>query len=37
MDKLKAVGLSGNLLAFNFNLVSSRELEANYGWLELKD
>jgi hypothetical protein len=37
MDKLKAVGFSGNLLAFIFNLVSSRELEANSGWLDLKD
>jgi hypothetical protein len=31
------VDFSGNLLAFTFNLVSSRELEANYGWLDLKD
>jgi hypothetical protein len=37
MDRLKAVGFSGNLLAFIFNLVSSRELEANYGWLDLED
>jgi hypothetical protein len=37
MDRLKAVGFSGNLLAFVFNLVSSRELEANYGWLDIKD
>jgi retron-type reverse transcriptase len=37
MDRLKAVGISGNLLAFILNLVSSRELEANYGWLGLKD
>jgi hypothetical protein len=37
MDRLKAVGYSGNLLAFTFNLVSSRELEANYGCLALKD
>jgi hypothetical protein len=29
IDKLEAVGFSGNLLAFIFNLVSSRELEAN--------
>jgi hypothetical protein len=33
MDNLKVVGFS----AFNFNLVSSRELEANCGWLDLKD
>jgi hypothetical protein len=31
MERLKAVGFSGNLLAFICNLVSSRELEANYG------
>jgi hypothetical protein len=37
MDRLKAVGFSGSLVAFIFNLVSSRELEANYGWLNLKD
>jgi hypothetical protein len=37
IDRLKAVGFLGNLLAFIFNLVSSRELEANYGWLGLKD
>jgi hypothetical protein len=38
MERLKAVvGFSGNLLAFIFNQVSSRELEANYGWLGLKD
>jgi hypothetical protein len=37
LDKLKAVDFSENLLAFFFNLVSSRELEANYGWLDLKD
>jgi hypothetical protein len=37
MGRLKAVGFSGNLLAFIFNLVFSRELEANYGWLDLKD
>jgi hypothetical protein len=37
MDRLKAEGFSGNLLAFIFNLVSSRELAANYGWLDLKD
>jgi retron-type reverse transcriptase len=37
MDRLKAVGFSGNLLAFIFNLVSSRELKANNGWLDLKD
>jgi hypothetical protein len=36
IDRLKAVGFSGNLLAFIFNLVSSRELEANYGWPNLK-
>jgi hypothetical protein len=29
MDRLKAAGFSGNLLAFIFNLVSLRELEAN--------
>jgi hypothetical protein len=34
---LKAVGFSGNLLAFFFNLASSKELEADYGWLDLKD
>jgi potassium voltage-gated channel Eag-related subfamily H protein 8 len=33
----RQVGFSGNLLAFIFNLVSARELEANYGWLDLKD
>jgi hypothetical protein len=37
MDRLKTVGFSGNLLALIFDLVSSRELEANYGWLGLKD
>jgi hypothetical protein len=37
MDRLKAVGFSGNLLAFIFGLVSSTELEANYGWLDFKD
>jgi hypothetical protein len=37
MDRLKAVGFSGDLLAFVFNLVSSRGLEANYGWPDLKD
>jgi hypothetical protein len=37
MDRLKAIGSSGTLLAFIFNLVSSRDLEANYGWLDLKD
>jgi hypothetical protein len=37
MDRFKAVGLSGNLLALTFNLLSSRELEANYGWLDIKD
>jgi hypothetical protein len=37
IDRLKAVGFSGNLLAFVFILVSSRELEANYGRLDLKD
>jgi hypothetical protein len=37
MDRLKAVGFSGNLLAFIFSLVSARELEANYGWLVLKE
>ncbi|PNF30200.1 hypothetical protein B7P43_G08428 [Cryptotermes secundus] len=37
MDRLKAVGFSGNLIAFIFNLVSARELEANYGGVELKD
>jgi hypothetical protein len=31
MDRFKAVGLSGNLLAFIFNLVTLRELEANNG------
>jgi hypothetical protein len=37
VDRLKAVGFSGNLLAFICNLVSSRELEANCGCLDLKD
>jgi hypothetical protein len=37
MDRLKEVGFPGYLLAFIFNVVSSRELEANYGWLGLKD
>jgi hypothetical protein len=37
MDRLKVVGFSGNQLALIFNLVSSRELETNYGWLNLKD
>jgi hypothetical protein len=37
MDRFKAVGFSGNMLAFIFNLVASREDEANYGWLDLKD
>jgi hypothetical protein len=37
MNRLKAVGFSGNLLAFICNLVFSRELETNYGWLDLKD
>jgi hypothetical protein len=37
MDRLKAVGFSGNMLAFIFNLVSSREEEAHHGWLDLKD
>jgi hypothetical protein len=37
MDILKAIGFSENLLAFIFNLVSLRELEANYGWLDLRD
>jgi hypothetical protein len=37
MDRVKTVGFSGNLSAFIFNLVSSREVEENYGWLELKD
>jgi hypothetical protein len=37
MDRLKALGFSGNLLALIFTLVSSKELEANYGWLDLKD
>jgi hypothetical protein len=37
MDRLKTVGFSGNLLPFIFNLYSSRELEANYGRLDLKD
>jgi hypothetical protein len=36
LDRLKSVGSSGNLLAFIFNLLSLRELEANYGWLDLK-
>jgi hypothetical protein len=36
MDRLKAVGFVGNLLSFMFNLLS-RELEANYGWLDLRD
>jgi hypothetical protein len=29
MDRLKAVGFSGNLLSFIFNMVFSRQLEAN--------
>jgi hypothetical protein len=37
MDRLKAVGFSGNLLASIFNLVSTRKLERNYGWLDPKD
>jgi hypothetical protein len=37
LDRLKEVGFSGNMLAFISNVVSSRELEANYGWLDLKD
>jgi hypothetical protein len=37
MDRLEAVGFSGYLIAHIFNLVSSRELEANYGWLDLED
>jgi hypothetical protein len=37
MDRLKCAGLSGNLLAFIFNLVSPRELEASLGWLDLKN
>jgi hypothetical protein len=37
MDRLKASGFSGKLLAFVFNLFSSRELEANNGWLDFKD
>jgi hypothetical protein len=36
MDRLKSVAFSGNLLAFIFTLVSLRELEANYGWPDLK-
>jgi hypothetical protein len=35
MDRLKAAGFSGKLLAFIFNLVSSRKLEADCGWLDL--
>jgi hypothetical protein len=37
MDRLKAVVFSDNLLAFVYDLVSSMELEANYGWLDLED
>jgi hypothetical protein len=37
MVRHKAVGFSGNLLAFIFNLFPSRELETNNGWLDLKD
>jgi hypothetical protein len=33
MDRIKAVGFSENMLAFIFNLVSEKVLEANYGWL----
>jgi hypothetical protein len=36
-DRLKAGGFSRNLLALIFILVSSRELEAKYGWPDLKD
>jgi hypothetical protein len=36
MGRLEAGGFSGNLLAFISNLVSWRELEATYGWLDLK-
>jgi hypothetical protein len=36
MDRLKAVGFSGNLLAFILNLVSSRKQGTNYGWLAPK-
>jgi hypothetical protein len=37
MDGFKATGFSGNQLAFFFNPVSSRKLEANYAGLDLKD
>jgi hypothetical protein len=36
MDRLKGIGFSGNLLAFIFNLVSARELEAYYVWIDFK-
>jgi hypothetical protein len=36
-DRLKEVGFSGNLRAFVFDMVSSMELEANFGWLDHKD
>jgi hypothetical protein len=34
---LKEIGFSGNVIAFVFNLISLRELEKNYGWLDLKN
>jgi hypothetical protein len=37
VDRLKVVGYSGSLLASIYYLVSSRDLEANYAWLDLKD
>jgi hypothetical protein len=36
MDRLKEVDFSGNLLVFIINLVSSRKLEENHGWLDLE-
>jgi hypothetical protein len=36
MDRLKVQGFSRNMFAFLFNLVSSRDLEAHYGWVDLK-
>jgi hypothetical protein len=35
--RLKAVGFSGNLLAFFFNVVYFRKLAAYYRWIDLKD
>jgi hypothetical protein len=36
MERLKAVIFSGYLIALIFKLVSSRKLEASYGWLDVK-